>query len=69
MTDVFLGWQPKEVIAVVSVVGGLLMVTVITVFSIWQGMRKVEMELALKQDMIQRGFTPEQIRDVLRAKA
>jgi biopolymer transport protein ExbB/TolQ len=56
-----------EVIALVSVAGGLLVAIVAIIGHYWHEIRRNEIAGALKQEMINRGMTADQIRMVLDA--
>ena len=67
MYDYLLRFSPGEMIAIVSIVGGLLVVMFSLAADIWQRARKVEIEAKLKQDMLDRGMSADEIRTVLDA--
>jgi hypothetical protein len=56
-----------ELIALVSVSGGLLIGLVAVLGGIWSDVRKREILAGLKHDMLDRGMSPEEIRTVLEA--
>jgi hypothetical protein len=56
-----------EFIALVAICGGLLIPLVAIIGGLMYKSRKLHLENALKQQMIERGFTAEEIREVLRA--
>jgi hypothetical protein len=58
---------PGELIALVSIVGGLICGTIVLVASYWRKIRQAEIDAKLKQDMLDRGMTPEEIRIVVEA--
>jgi hypothetical protein len=60
-------FSPGEMIALVSIVGGLFVVIFAVAGDIWQRVRKVEIETKLKQDMLDRGMSADEIRTVLDA--
>jgi hypothetical protein len=64
-------WLPHvnagEFIALVAVGGGLLCGIVGIISGTWLEMRRAEIAAALKQDMLARGMSPEDIRTVLDA--
>ena len=71
MNEVLSKFDAGELIGLVAVAGGLLVgllcgVTAIIAGS-WQKLRRAEMAAALKQDMLNRGLSPEDIRTVLEA--
>jgi hypothetical protein len=55
------------IIPVIAVAGGLLVAIVAIVCGTWHKNRKAEMEIALKQDMLNRGMSAEEIERVIRA--
>ena len=67
MYDYLLRFSPGEMIAIVSIVGGLIVVMFALAADIWQRARKVEIEAKLKQDMLDRGMSADEIRTVLDA--
>jgi hypothetical protein len=56
-----------ELIALVSVTGGLSIALVAVLGGIWSDVRKREIVAGLKHDMLDRGMSPEEIRTVLDA--
>jgi hypothetical protein len=54
-------------IGLVAVAGGLLLGLVAVVAGCWQKVRRAEVAAALKQDMLNRGMSAEDIRTVLDA--
>jgi hypothetical protein len=58
---------PGQLIGLVAVTGGLLIGLVAVVMGIWLELRRAEMTLALKRDMLDRGMTPEEIQIVMEA--
>ena len=67
MYDYLLRFSPGEMIAIVSIVGGLFVVMFALAADIWQRARKVEIEAKLKRDMLDRGMSADEIRTVLDA--
>jgi hypothetical protein len=66
--DVFLSkFNSGEMIGLVAVAGGLLVGAIAIVAHYWHEIRRNEIAGALKQDMLNRGMTAEQIRMVLDA--
>ena len=63
MSDFWSRIAPGQLIWIVAVGGGLLWGIVCTIGKHWERIRKVE----LKQDMVNRGMTPEDIKTVLEA--
>jgi hypothetical protein len=58
---------PGEMIALVSIIGGLICGSIVLVASFWRRIRQAEIDAKLKQDMLDRGMTPEEIRIVVEA--
>jgi hypothetical protein len=58
-----------EVIGFVAVVGGLLCGMVAIIGHFWYELRRTEAESALKQEMLARGMSAEDIRTVLEASS
>lgn len=56
---------PGELIALVSIVGGLICGTIVLIASFWRRIRQAEIDAKLKQDMLDRGMSPEEIRIVV----
>ncbi len=56
-----------ELIALVSVVGGLLIALVAVAGGMWTNVRKAEIEADLKHEMLNRGMSAEEIRTVIDA--
>jgi hypothetical protein len=54
-------------VVLVPVVGGLLCGMVAIIAGNWRKIRRAEMEAALKQDMLNRGMSAEEIKTVLEA--
>ena len=74
MSDWLSHYSPKELIGLVGTAGGLLFLIIIIVSAQWAGVRRAELqahqaelELALKQQMIERGMSPGEIVQVLEA--
>jgi hypothetical protein len=74
MADWLSQYSPKELIGLASVIGGVLFLIIIIVSSHWAGVRRAEInahlaeqELALKQQMLERGMSAEEIVLVLNA--
>lgn len=66
--------SPRELIGLAAVVGGILFLAVAVMSAQWASVRKAEMraqqaeqELAFKQQMIERGMSPDEIVKVLTA--
>ena len=67
MTEFLSRFNAGETIALVSVAGGLLCGITAIVAGTWQKVRRTEIIAALKQDMLNRGMSVEDIRTVLEA--
>jgi hypothetical protein len=67
MSDLLAQFNPGQFIGLVAVAGGLLCGIVAIVMGIWLEMRRVETTAALKQDMLNRGMSADEIRTVLEA--
>jgi hypothetical protein len=67
MTDVLSHFNPGQVIGLVATAGGLLCGIVAIVMVFWHEIRKAEIEAVLKQDMLNRGMTADEIRTVIEA--
>ena len=66
--------NPRDIIPIISVIGGVIFLTTIIVTSHWASVRRVETkarlreaELALKQEMIERGMSADDIIRVIDA--
>lgn len=67
MTDMLPRLDGGELITIVSVVGGLLVAIIAIIASKWEKVRRAEIAAALKQDMLNRGLSADDIRTVLQA--
>jgi hypothetical protein len=67
MIELLSRFEPGEMIGLVAVSGGLLCGLVAIIMGIWHEHRKTEINAALKQDMLNRGMTADDIRVVLDA--
>jgi hypothetical protein len=67
MSEIFSRLNGGEMIGLVAVSGGLLCGLVAIFMGIWHEHRKSEINGALKQDMLNRGMSAEDIRTVLEA--
>ena len=65
MDEMLSRFEPGHLIAIVAVVGGILCGMVGIVMGVWLEMRKVASSTALKQDMLSRGMSAEEIRMVI----
>jgi hypothetical protein len=67
MMDLLSRMDSGELIGIVAVVGGLLIALVAIIAGSWVKVRRAEIAAALKQDMLNRGLSAEDIRTVLGA--
>jgi phosphoglycolate phosphatase-like HAD superfamily hydrolase len=67
MSEFLSRFNAGELIALVSVVGGLLCAITAILAGTWQKVRRAEITAALKQDMLSRGLSADDIRTVLEA--
>ena len=67
MVDYLSKYSPGELIALVSVVGGLICGTVTILAIYWYSCHKVDVDARLKADMLDRGMSAEEIKTVLEA--
>ena len=67
MPELLSRFDPGEMIGLVAVSGGLLCGLVAIVMGIWHEHRKTEINAALKQEMLNRGMSADEIRTVLDA--
>jgi hypothetical protein len=67
MSDFLSRFNGGELIGLVAVAGGLLCAIVGILSGSWQKVRKAEIAAALKQDMLNRGMSAEDIRTVMEA--
>lgn len=67
MFEMLSKWPPGAVIALVAVAGTALTFIVGILASTWSRVRRAEMAAALKQDMLNRGFTAQEIVTVVHA--
>jgi hypothetical protein len=67
MTELFSKFDSEQFIGLVAVAGGLLCGITAIVGAFWFHIRKAEIDAALKQDMLNRGMSAEDIRTVLDA--
>lgn len=67
MSEFLSKFDSGELIALVAIVGGLGIAVVAILSGIWLEMRKHEMGMALKQDMLNRGMSANDIQTVLDA--
>lgn len=67
MTDFLARFNAGELITFVSVAGGLLIAVTAIIAGTWRKTRRTEILAALKQDMLSRGMSADEIRAVLEA--
>jgi hypothetical protein len=67
MSELLSKFDGGELIGLVAVAGGLLCGMVAIVMGVWHANRRTEIAAALKQDMLNRGMSAEDIRTVLDA--
>jgi hypothetical protein len=67
MSEFLSRFSGGELIAVVAIVGGLICGVLVVAGEFWHRIRKAEISAKLKQDMLDRGMTPEEIRTVMEA--
>jgi hypothetical protein len=71
MTELLSRFEPGEIIGLLAVAGGLLIGLICGPTAIiadyWHKIRRVETEAALKQDMLSRGMSAEDIQTVIDA--
>ena len=65
MSDLFTGWSSNAIIALVSVVGGLLTVIATVIAISWCCVRRAEIASELKRDLVARGLPVEQIERIV----
>jgi hypothetical protein len=61
MLEFFATWSPTAIIGLVSVVGGLLAVSICVGLISWCVVRRAQIAADLKRDLVQRGLSVEQI--------
>ncbi len=61
--------NPGEFIGLVAVAGGLLCGLAAIIMGCWVHLRRAELDAALKQDMLNRGMSADDIRTVLEANS
>lgn len=67
MSELFSRFHPGDFIGLVAVGGGLLCGIIAILAGVWHKIRTTEIEVALKQDMLNRGLSAEEIRTVIDA--
>ena len=69
MSEVMSKFQPEDFAGLVSVVGGMVIFTVAIIAWFWHKTRKLEIQAALKQDMLNRGMSADEIQTVIESGA
>ena len=69
MQDFLSIFNGGQLIGLVAVAGGLLIAAVSVITGAWVRIRQTEATAALKQDMLNRGLSAEEIRSVIEAGA
>jgi hypothetical protein len=67
MAELISRFNPGEFIGLVAVAGGMLCGIISIAMGIWHEVRKAEIAAALKRDMLDRGMSAFEIREVLEA--
>jgi len=67
MAELLSRFSPAEMIAAISIVGGILFLTFAVAGDVWLKARKAGIAAQLKTDMLDRGMSAEEIRIVLDA--
>jgi hypothetical protein len=67
MHDYLMRFSPGEMIAIVSVVGGLFVIMFAIGADVWHRARKLEIETKFKQELLDRGLSADEIKTVLDA--
>jgi hypothetical protein len=67
MPELLSRFNAGEFIGLVAVMGGLLCGIVAIIADYWHKIRRLETEAALKQDMLNRGMSADEIKTVLEA--
>ena len=67
MNELFSRLNPGEVIAFLSISGGMLIGLVSIILGIWHRIRAEEIAAELKRDMLDRGLSAEEIKTILEA--
>jgi hypothetical protein len=67
MSEFLSKFSGGELIAVVAIVGGMIFGALVMAGEFWHRIRKAEIMARLKQDMLDRGMTPDEIRTVIEA--
>jgi hypothetical protein len=67
MTEILSKMNSGELIWLVSVIGGLLIAIVAIIAGNWQKVRRAEIAAVLKQEMLNRGLSADDIRTILDA--
>ncbi len=61
--------HPEYLIPIAAIVCGCVVALVAILSGMWRGVRRAEVEATLKQDMLNRGMSVDQIERVIRASA
>ncbi len=69
MSEILSRLSPEDFIGLVSVVGGFIVGTVAIIAIFWHKTRKHEITAALKQDMLNRGMSADEIQTVIESGA
>jgi hypothetical protein len=67
MAELLSRFDPGEFIGLVAVLGGFLCAISAVLGGAWRSVRRAEITAALKQDMLNRGMSAEEIRTVIDA--
>ena len=67
MTELLSRMNPGDLVPLVAIIGGVLCGIIGILAAAWQKVRRAEILAALKQDMLNRGMSSDQIRTVLDA--
>jgi hypothetical protein len=65
--DFFSKFTSSELIALVAVGGGLLLAIISTIVGQWRRVRLAEFDASLKQQMLEKGMSPAEIEQVIKA--
>jgi hypothetical protein len=65
MVELLSKFDAGELIAVIAIVGGLICGTIVMIGDYWYKIRKAELQAKLKQEMLERGMSADEMRDVL----
>ena len=59
--------QPNDMIPIIAVTGSMLVMVTVVIAFVWRSVRKADIAAKLKQDMLDRGMSADEIRTVLDA--